>query len=72
MILSNSVGTIDKGYTGEIMAVFHHINKNLPIYKVGDRIGQIHLSMTTPMEFAETETLEPTDRADGGYGSTGK
>ena len=30
MVLSNSLGTIDEGYVGEVSAVFYHINTNLP------------------------------------------
>lgn len=37
MVLSNSIGTIDEGYTGEISAVFYHVLPDLPRYKVGDK-----------------------------------
>ena len=30
MILSNGVGIVDEGYTGEISAVFYHVMPNLP------------------------------------------
>ena len=39
LVLSNSVGTVDEGYTGEISAVFYHVVPTLPIYKVGDRVA---------------------------------
>ena len=44
---------------------------NMPRYKVGDKIGQLTLSITEPMEFVEVESLDKTDRGDGGFGSTG-
>lgn len=72
MVLSNALGTIDEGYTGEICAVFYHVMPSLPIYKVGERIGQIHIQIAPKMEFEETEELTATDRGAGGYGSTGK
>lgn len=72
MVLSNALGTIDEGYTGEICAVFYHVMPSLPIYKVGERIGQIHIQIAPKMEFEEAEELAATDRGTGGYGSTGK
>lgn len=71
MVLSNCVGTVDEAYTGEVSAVFYHVNKELPRYKVGQRIGQIKLGFTLPMEFEVVEELSETDRGTGGYGSTG-
>ena len=72
MVLSNSVGTIDDLYRGEGSAVFYHVFPNMPRYKVGDRIGQIKLGFTLPMEFEEVDALSDTERGDGGYGSTGR
>jgi dUTP pyrophosphatase len=72
MVLSNCEGTIDEPYTGQVSAVFYHVMPNMPRYRVGDRICQIKLGFTLPMEFCEVEELEATDRGDGGYGSTGK
>lgn len=71
MILSNSPGTVDEPYTGEVSAVFYHVKTELPRYKVGDRIGQIKLGFTLPMQFEVVEELSETDRGAGGYGSTG-
>lgn len=71
MVLSNSVGTIDAGYTGEISAVFYHVMPNLPRYKVGDKIGQIKIGATLPMDFRLVESLEDTERGTGGFGSSG-
>lgn len=72
MILSNGIGTVDENYTGEIFAVFHHVNTSLERYHVGDKIGQIKLGITLPMNFVEVEELNETDRGSNGYGSTGK
>ena len=72
MVLSNCEGTIDEGYTGEIMAVFYHVMPNMPKYNVGDKIFQMHIETTTPMQFIEVDELSDTDRGTGGYGSTGK
>ena len=72
MVLSNCEGTIDESYTGEVSAVFYHIMPNMPKYEVGDRIGQIKIGVTFPIEFVEVEELDETARGDGGYGSTGR
>ena len=73
MILSNCIGTIDEGYTGEISAVFYHVMPNMERYHVGDRIAQLHFDQTTKLlDFIEVNKLDKTERGDGGYGSTGK
>lgn len=72
MVLSNSQGTIDEIYTGMVSAVFYHVLPNMPKYEVGDRIGQIKLGFTLPIEFLEVEQLDETARGDGGFGSTGE
>ena len=72
MVLSNCEGTIDEGYRGEVCAVFYHVFPNMPKYEVGDRIGQIKIGATDPLEFEVVEELDDTDRGDGGFGSTGR
>lgn len=72
MVLSNAVGTIDELYRGEVSAVFYHVFPDMPRYRVGDRIGQIKLGITLPLEFEEVDELGQTARGDGGYGSTGR
>lgn len=72
LVLSNCEGTIDEIFTGEVKAVFYHVMETMPIYKVGDRIGQIKIGVTEPIEFVEVDELDDTERGAGGYGSTGK
>lgn len=72
MVLSNCTGTVDEGYINEISAVFYHVLPSMPRYKVGDKIGQIKIGVTFPIEFREVEELEPTERGLRGYGSSGK
>ena len=72
MVLSNSIGTIDEGYTNEISAVFYHVNKELPRYKVGDRVAQMKIGFTYPCNFVEVEEFNKTERGMKGYGSSGK
>jgi dUTP pyrophosphatase len=75
LMLSNSVGVVDSGYRGELQATFNKINNNSVAendYKVGDRIAQIMIIPHPPVIFIETEELSNTERAEGGFGSTGK
>lgn len=73
MILSNCIGTVDEGYTGEISAVFYHVMPNMERYHVGDRVAQLHFDRTTKyLDFIEVDELDETERGSNGYGSTGK
>ena len=71
MVFSNCEGTIDELYTGEVFAVFYHVFPNMERYKVGQRIGQIKIGATMPIEFVIVDELDETERNSGGYGSTG-
>lgn len=72
MILANCEGTIDELYRGECAAIFYHLMPNMPKYEVGDKICQIKLGFTLPIEFSVVDELSETERGDGGFGSTGK
>lgn len=72
MSLSNGEGTVDELFRGEASAVFYHLIPNMPKYEVGDKIGQIKIGITLPIQFEEVTELNKTERGDGGYGSTGK
>lgn len=72
MSLSNCEGTIDEGFIANVSMVYYHLMPNMPKYEVGDRIGQIKIGVTFPIEFVEVEELDMTARGEGGYGSTGR
>lgn len=73
MVLSNSVGIVDEGYTGEVSVVFYHVMPNMPRYKVGDRVCQIAVEDREASQcFQEIDELKIMDRGSNGYGSTGK
>lgn len=72
MVLSNCTGTIDEHYRGEICAVFYHVMPKMPKYEIGDRIGQVYFNTAVSVDWEEVDTLDTTDRGEGGYGSTGK
>jgi len=65
-------GTIDCGYTGSIRAVvFNHSGKDY-IVQEGDKVTQLVITpcVLPPLELVDS--LEKTDRGDGGFGSTGR
>lgn len=70
MVLSNCIGTVDELFIGEVSAVYYHLFTNMPKYEVGDKIGQIKLGFTLPMDFVEVDELDPTERGENSYGST--
>lgn len=70
MILSNSVGVIDSGYRGEIKVRFKYIS-GTNYYNVGDKIAQLIIMPYPLIELEEVDELTQTERADGGFGSTG-
>lgn len=71
MMLSNCVGTLDEFYRGEMKAVFYNFNPFKKNYKVGDKIGQIKLGFTLPLEFEIVDEINMnTERGTGGFGST--
>ena len=69
--LPNSPGTIDEDYRGEIGIIV--LNTGNAAFQVerGMRIAQAVLSPVLRALWQETTDLEETDRAGGGFGSTG-
>lgn len=72
MVLSNCIGTVDENFTGEVSAIFYHVLPNMPRYTIGQKIGQIKIGVTFPIDFVEVVELDETDRGMNGYGSSGK
>ena len=72
LTLSNSVGVIDSGYRGEIMAKYRIGYGFGAEYQRGERIAQLIIMPYPEIEFVEVEELSDSDRGTGGYGSSGK
>lgn len=67
--LANSVGIIDSGYRGNIMAYFDVIkNDNVEVYQ---RLVQICAPDLGPFKVELVDSLDETERGEGGFGSTG-
>lgn len=71
LILTNSVGVIDSGYRGEVMAKFKVNTDVVPaIYREGERFIQLVIIPIPEVEVEEVEELTETERGDGGFGSS--
>lgn len=73
-VMQNSPAQIDSDYRGEWMIKFEHMHLKSDhtfIYKEGDRVAQIFFEKIIDYEFEEVEELVQTERAEGGFGSTG-
>lgn len=73
LLLCNSVGVLDAGYTGNLKFRFKLTTEGYTekIYNPGDKIGQIVILPYPEIKFIETEEFDETDRGSGGFGSTG-
>ncbi len=68
----NGIGVIDSDYRGEISVTLANHSDTPYTIEDGDRIGQIMFMPVIAAEFFEKEELDPTERGEGGFGSTGK
>jgi len=68
----NTPGTIDAGYRGEIGVVLinHDLHESFQVKK-GDRIAQLVIQKVENAQFKVVNQLPESERATGGYGSTG-
>ena len=70
--LNVGAGVIDPDYRGEIkVCMFNHSNQTT-FLKVGDKIAQLILESCITPDVIQVNSLIPTDRGVGGFGSTGK
>jgi len=74
LMVLNSPGTVDQGYTGEIKVIlFNTTNTNIKISK-GQKIAQAVLCPVVSgrwVKLKEVKNVEDKDRSDKGFGSTG-
>ena len=68
----NSPGTIDAGYRNSIKVMLINFGKEKYTVNVGDRIAQMKFSPVIQGFFIEKQELSSSDRALGGFGSTGR
>ncbi|OVE80062.1 hypothetical protein BVY02_01430 [bacterium J17] len=70
-----SAGVIDAGYRGEVKVAMHNLAKESLEFKTGERVAQMivipHFPCSQTVEVDFAEDLDDTERASGGFGSTG-
>jgi dUTP pyrophosphatase len=74
LMVLNSPGTVDQGYSGEIKVIIFNTNQIPVEIKKGMKVGQAVLCPVLngrKVNLEEVEELNVTDRGDNGFGSTG-
>lgn len=69
---ANCVGVIDSDYRGEIMVALHNYSDVPQEIEPGERVAQLVIAPYITAIFSETDSLNDTDRGEGGFGSTGR
>ena len=69
--LINCVGTIDEDYRGEVCVPIVNISNETYTIQPDERIAQMVIMPYLRAEFSEVQSLDETERAAGGFGSTG-
>lgn len=69
--LSNSVGLIDSGYRGELGVLYDNTSDHDSFIRKGDRIAQLLVMPSYRFKAVQVDSLEDSDRGEGGFGSTG-
>ena len=68
----NTPGTVDAGYRGELQVILINHDLTQPVsFKKGDRIAQLVIQKVERADIVEVSDLPGSDRAAGGFGSTG-
>ncbi|XP_060780296.1 deoxyuridine 5'-triphosphate nucleotidohydrolase, mitochondrial [Neoarius graeffei] len=65
-------GVVDEDYRGNVGVVLFNFGKETFEVKKGDRVAQLVCERICYPELQELETLDETERGDGGFGSTGR
>lgn len=72
LIVTNGVGTVDDGYTGEICVIITNTSTGIQTIEVGERIAQLVPCLVSLPNIVISEVGKSSDgRGDGGFNSTG-
>ena len=67
----NTPGTIDADYRGEIGVILINLGNSDFTVSSGERICQMVIKRYSRATFTETDTLDESERGEGGFGHTG-
>jgi dUTP pyrophosphatase len=71
LTLTNSPGTIDADYRGEVKVLVINLGQEPVTLKRGDRIAQLLISPVAQAQVVKVERVDETARGTGGFGHTG-
>ena len=74
LMVLNSPGTVDQGYTGEIKVIIFNVNQHPVNIKKNQKIAQAVLTPVVSgkwINLIKVKDIEDKDRSDKGFGSTG-
>ncbi len=73
LALVNAPGLIDAGYRGEIRVVVVNLDPVRPLTIArGEKVAQLVIAPVATVELEEVDELPPSERGEGGFGSTGR
>jgi dUTP pyrophosphatase len=72
VMVLNSPGTVDSDYRGYVGVILANFGNHTFKVNIGDRIAQAVFAPVMGANLIVKQTLNETDRGDGGFGSTGK
>ncbi|HOI27282.1 MAG: dUTP diphosphatase [Paludibacteraceae bacterium] len=67
----NTPGTIDADYRGEIKVLLVNLSTTPFVIQDGERICQMIIAQHSVVEWNQCESLDETERGEGGFGHTG-
>ena len=70
--LPNTPATIDSDYRGDLKVALINLGREPFAVARGMRIAQMVFARVEPVEFRPVESLPPSERGQGGFGSTGR
>jgi len=70
--VTNSPGTIDADYRGEVCVLLVNLSAQAFTIEPGERVAQMVIARHEHVEWEEVEQLDDSLRGTGGFGSTGK
>ncbi len=72
IVLGNLVGLIDSDYQGQLYVSCWNRSETLYRIEPAERIAQLVIVPIVQAEFAFVDEFQQTDRAEGGFGSSGR
>lgn len=71
IMVTNGIGTIDSDYRGPVTALLYNSSDTPFVIEDGDRVAQVCIQPTYRIEWQPVAELDPSERGEGGFGSTG-